>query len=48
MANIAQGEAECYISIEAKPSAILALRPSAECFIFPIACGRAMMYKEFP
>ena len=34
MANIAQGEAECYISIEAE---------SAECFILRIACGKAMI-----
>ena len=31
MANIAQGEAECYISIE------------AECFILRIACGRGII-----
>ena len=50
MANIAQGEAECYINIEAKPSAILASRPSAKCFIFHIARARQCFncYREFP
>ena len=38
MANIARGEAECYISIE------------AECFIFHIARARQCFncYREFP
>ena len=41
MANIARGEAECYI---------LASRPSAECFIFHIARARQCFncYREFP
>ena len=39
MANIAQGEAECYISIEAK----WYISIEAECFILRIVRGRAMI-----
>ena len=44
MENKAQGTRPRWvIQHEAKPSAILALGPSAECFIFRIARGREMI-----
>ena len=40
MKNKVRGTAEMLIKHEAKPSALLALRPSAEYFIFHIARAR--------